>query len=132
MDHDDRPGRHRPRRSAAARIVRLSAGTLGAVAVVALGSRMRQCLRRRRSTPAASVSRNAAETTTVDEPPALSTAPTSTAAPATVDGADTAPRLAGRPGCPHRRRRPLSLDAADTATRQATDALNTDNEGTIP
>ena len=83
------------------------------------------------STPA-SVSRNAAETTTVDEPPATSTARTSTAAPATVDGADTASadsladldaRIdgAGR-----------SLDAADTATRQATDALNTDNEGTIP
>ena len=66
------------------------------------------------------------------EQPAPSTAPTSTAAPATVDGADTASadsladldaRIdgAGR-----------SLDAADTATRQATDALNTDNEGTIP
>ncbi|HRW40206.1 MAG TPA: hypothetical protein P5193_01540, partial [Microthrixaceae bacterium] len=120
-----------PRRSAAARIVRLSAGTLGAVAVVALGAGCGNARADDGSTPA-SVSRNAAETTTVDEPPAPSTAPTSTAAPATVDGADTASadsladldaRIdgAGR-----------SLDAADTATRQATDALNTDNEGTIP
>ena len=91
------------------------------------------------STPA-SVSRNAAETTTVDEPPAPSTAPTSTAAPATVDGADTASAdsLALRQIAPEYYEAARidgagrSLDAADTATRQATDALNTDNEGTIP
>ncbi|MFN7969714.1 MAG: hypothetical protein U0P47_10300 [Acidimicrobiales bacterium] len=131
MDHDDRPGRHRPRRSAAARIVRLSAGALGAVAVVALGAGCGNPRTGDGST-SAPASRDAAETTTVDDSPAPNTAPTSTAAPTTVGGVDTAPAGslaelealiddAGR-----------SLDTADAATRQATDALNTDNEGTIP
>lgn len=80
----------------------------------------------------APASRDAAETTTVDEPPAPNTAPTSTAAPTTLDGADTASTgsLADLEAAIDGAGR--SLDAADAATRQATDALSTDNEGTIP